>query len=94
MPVEGIWTFTLTTTPDFSSGDGLHGWGLEITRAAVEVPPCSAADVDGDSTVGFSDLLLVMSAWGPCAADCPADIDGDGVVAFSDLLLVLSEWSS
>ena len=59
---------------------------------------CSAADcpqdIDGDGLVGFSDLLEVLSFWGPCAdpENCPQDIDGDGLVGFSDLLDVLSFW--
>jgi hypothetical protein len=49
------------------------------------------ADVDGDGTVGFDDVLAVLSAWGPCAA-CPADVDDSGSVGFTDLLTVLSAW--
>ncbi|MBX3375316.1 MAG: VCBS repeat-containing protein [Phycisphaeraceae bacterium] len=52
------------------------------------------ADLDGDGTVGFSDLLILLGAWGPCADPCPADLDGDGEVGFGDLLLLLSAWSS
>jgi hypothetical protein len=30
--------------------------------------PCVAcpSDIDGDGTVGFSDLLEVLQRWGPC----------------------------
>jgi hypothetical protein len=58
---------------------------LEIALATC------ASDVDGDGQVGFSDLLEVLSNWGPCVG-CPSDIDGDGMVGFSDLLIVLSTW--
>ena len=51
------------------------------------------ADVDGDSEVGFTDILNVLSVWGPCDG-CPADLDADGLVGFNDLLLVLSGWGS
>ena len=50
-----------------------------------------AADLDGDGSVGFGDLIEVLSSWGPCTG-CPADVDGNGDVGFSDLLLVLSTW--
>jgi hypothetical protein len=71
MPIEGIWTFTMTTTPDFSSGDGLHAWGLTITRAAVEVPPCDPADLDGDGTVGILDFLLLLAGpWASSTSCC------------------------
>jgi len=57
------------------------------------VPPCTA-DVDGDSDVGFSDLLEIITGWGPCpeGVACPADLDGDGMVGFGDLLDVLTGW--
>ena len=54
--------------------------------------PLIPADINGDGAVDFADLLLVITAWGPCP-DCPEDIDGDGVVGFADLLEVLSNWS-
>ena len=49
------------------------------------------ADVDGDSVVGFSDLLSVLQAWGACDG-CDADVDADGAVGLSDLLQVLASW--
>jgi hypothetical protein len=54
---------------------------------------CAACpwDLSGDSMIGFSDLLAILSAWGPCPG-CPEDLSGDGVVGFADLLKVLSEW--
>ncbi|NNM27640.1 MAG: hypothetical protein HKO59_16960, partial [Phycisphaerales bacterium] len=56
----------------------------------VSLVPCDT-DLDGDATVGFTDLLLVLATWGPCPG-CPADIDGDGLVGFTDLLAVLADW--
>ncbi|NNF41977.1 MAG: hypothetical protein HKO59_12540 [Phycisphaerales bacterium] len=51
-------------------------------------------DVDGDGSVGFNDLLILLSAWGDCPAKgpCAADINGDGTVGFSDLLSLISNW--
>ena len=51
------------------------------------------ADLDDDGEVGFSDLLGVITAWGPCL-ECLADLDEDGSVGFSDLLVVISNWGS
>ena len=51
-----------------------------------------AQDIDGDGTVGFTDLLDVLSFWGPCPGGCAQDIDGDELVGFTDLLDVLSFW--
>ena len=54
----------------------------------------SPGDLDGDGTVGVSDLLILLGAWGPCADcnDCPADLDADGIVGIFDLLTLLANW--
>ena len=48
-------------------------------------------DIDDSGDVGFSDLLAVLNAWGPCPS-CPEDIDGDETVGFSDLISILNSW--
>ncbi len=48
-------------------------------------------DLDGDGTVGASDLAIVLGSWGPCEG-CPADFNVDGVVDASDLAQVLGAW--
>lgn len=50
-------------------------------------------DIDDDGQVSVSDLLAVISAWGPCA-DCAADSDGSGSVDISDLLNVIDNWGT
>lgn len=70
--------------------------GLAVTGALVpaviEVADASCpGDLDDDGQVAFSDLLELLSAWGPCAG-CAADLDGDDEVAFGDLLVLLSAW--
>lgn len=51
-------------------------------------------DIDGDGVVGTSDLLILLSNWGPCPdkGECPADLDGDGQIGTSDLLVLLANW--
>ena len=46
--------------------------------------------------MGFTDLLTVLSAWGPCPPPdlCEMDLDCDGNIGFTDLLVVLSAWTS
>ncbi|MCP3979619.1 MAG: hypothetical protein GY716_09855, partial [bacterium] len=44
--------------------------------------------------VGFDDLLVIISAWGPCPPDCPQDLDGSGDVGFGDILRVVAEWGA
>merc|ERR1719498_954343 len=46
-------------------------------------------DLDGNGSVAFNDLLLVLSNWGESGV---TDLDGSGSTAFNDLLLVLSSW--
>jgi plastocyanin len=60
---------------------------------SVTVEPAAACpgDVDDSGDVGFTDLLAVLSSWGPCPG-CPEDIDDDDTVGFTDLLAVLSSW--
>jgi predicted outer membrane repeat protein len=48
-------------------------------------------DLDGNGSVGASDLLLLLLSWGPCKG-CPADFDGNGNVGASDLLALLVNW--
>ncbi len=52
------------------------------------------ADLDGDGSVGASDLAILLGSWGPCPTegDCPADLDGDGVVDALDLAILLGSW--
>ena len=49
------------------------------------------ADLDGDGSVGGTDLLSLLVNWGPCKG-CPADFDGDGNVGATDLLDMLVNW--
>ena len=49
-------------------------------------------DISNNGIVDYSDLITVISNWGPCDTDCPADIVADGVVGYQDLVQVLSAW--
>lgn len=51
-------------------------------------------DLDNDGSVGTSDLLLLLSDWGPCddCEACPSDLDHDCQVGLSDLLALLANW--
>ena len=50
-------------------------------------------DLNGDGQVNFTDLLILLTAWGPCPPPCDADLSGDGIVDFADLLILLSNWT-
>jgi hypothetical protein len=53
--------------------------------------PCTE-DIDGDGTVGASDLSLLLVAWG--TAGGAADLDGNGTVGASDLSQLLVSWGA
>ncbi len=85
----GVWRLEVETV-GFSPLHAMLAWSVRATDTGVPVPPCRCAeDIDGDGTVGFGDLVSLLSAWGACV-DCPADVDGSGVVDFTDLTAVLA----
>jgi hypothetical protein len=55
---------------------------------------CKLADFNCDGVVDGSDLLILLSAWGPCAdcGNCPADLTNTCTVDGSDLLILLANW--
>ena len=66
--------------------------GMDNPRITTAADPCPA-DLDGDGTVGASDLAMLLGSWGACAG-CPADLDGDGTVGAADLAQLLGSWGS
>ncbi len=72
-------------------GDDSHGIdNIELVRVSC------VADITGDGNVGVSDLLSVISAWGPCPVPCPpvcpADVSRNCQVSVGDLLAVINGW--
>ncbi len=65
--------------------------GETVDIGADEIDACPT-DLDDDGQTGFSDLIAVLAAWGPCDKDCPEDLDEDNDVDFDDLLLLLAAW--
>jgi hypothetical protein len=59
----------------------------EIDAIADVSPSGPVGDLDGDGTVGGSDLGLLLAEWGGSG---PADLDGDGTVGGGDLGLLLA----
>ena len=66
--------------------------GLRLTATICD--DAIPGDLDGDGSVGASDLLILLASWGPCADcdDCIADIDGNCTVGANDLLILLANW--
>ncbi len=80
-------------------GEAESFWGSSATFSImyeiVDTADCPA-DLNNDSVVDVSDLLMLLSAWGACPTEgpCNADLNGDDVVDVSDLLMLLSAWGS
>jgi len=95
-PFTGFHTaFNSVITPDgrLILGGITTGSGNDRDYLVIDFAIPAPADLDGDGTVGFGDLVIVLASWGKCAGACAADLDGDGIVGFGDLLFVLAAWS-
>jgi hypothetical protein len=82
-------TVRLRFDADDNPNDSVTEAGIDAITLLALGCPGSGPDIDGDGTVGFTDLLAVLGAWGPCTG-CTEDVDGDGLVGLSDLLEVLA----
>ena len=62
--------------------------------AIADVQPQLLGDVDMNGVIDVSDLLILISTWGPLPVGGPlADFNGDWTVDVSDLLVVIGNWS-
>ncbi len=75
--------------------DGYELWMSCLSRglAVLTVRYPTPGDLDGDGSVGASDLAILLGAWGSCTSSCPADLDGNGAVGAGDLAILLGAWS-
>ncbi|MCZ6754650.1 MAG: hypothetical protein O7E49_04990 [Gemmatimonadetes bacterium] len=82
----------------FAGGEFTTAGGMSSQRIAkwVGCAGVVVGDLDGDGTVGITDLLILLGSWGPCAdcENCPADLDGDCTVGILDLLTLLANWNA
>jgi hypothetical protein len=75
---------------DVLADPGLDADGTGILDACE-----SFGDLDGNGSVGITDFLQLLQAWGPCPdppAACPADLDDSGSVGINDFLTLLQNW--
>jgi hypothetical protein len=68
------------------------GWNIDDVQILTVSGNGVVGDVTCDGVVNVTDILSVVSAWGPCAGVCPEDIVPDGVIDVSDLLKVIANW--
>ena len=77
-----------------SRGDGTpEGFVQSDLSALIDCDDVFEGDVNGDGVVDVTDLLMVISAFGPCSG-CAEDLDGDGLAGASDILIVLANWGN
>ncbi len=88
----GIYTLAAFASSAVDAPVPPNGDGAAIFNFTFEV--LIPGDLDGNGSVGASDLLILLASWGPCddCDDCPADIDGNCNVGASDLLILLANW--
>ena len=79
---------------DFPSDNTLEGGidGITVVNGLTCADDGCDGDVDGSGEVDFDDVLMILSAWGPCDKDCPEDLNDDQEVGFDDLLIALAGW--
>jgi hypothetical protein len=97
---DAVWNAVITDVDMlwFNYGDPTSiylflSWDVGIDNARIVAVEPVSADLDGDGAVGFSDLTVLLGAWGPCAPSCATDLDGDGITGFADLTVLLASWS-
>ena len=72
---------------------GVYMMSSGVTPLSTPPVPTCPGDADGDMTVDFVDLNLLLGHWSETVpAGTLGDVSGDGVVTFEDLNLVLGAW--
>jgi len=77
---------------DRDGGNDIYGQRVNSDGSLGASSTC-LADIDSDGSVGVSDLLRIIDAWGDCGIFvCDEDLDDDEFVGVSDLLIVIDAW--
>src|SRR5690606_31609659 len=97
--------FTILTADSVSgmfdevTGDGI--FSVIYSAASVTLvyegplPQCpNPADLNCSGAVDVQDMLIMLSAWGPCPpeGECAEDLNDSGAVDVQDLLILLGNW--
>jgi len=85
------WSSAPEVPPGYPVNTPLFAIGSETIIVFTVGTPCPA-DVDGNGSVGFSDILAIFGSWGTFCEGCPADLNGDGTVGFADILTLFGSW--
>jgi hypothetical protein len=77
-----------------NSPDQVAGTFVDLGGNVIETKCPCPTDFNGDGVVGVTDLLLVVTSWGPCDVGCEGDANDDNVINADDLLMVISGWGA
>ena len=84
---SGFHSFFMRENPEV-----IFGFAAAATLSGeIEIVAACPEDIDGDGTVAFADLLVVLGDWN-CSTCSQSDVDEDGMVGFSDVLAVIAKW--
>jgi hypothetical protein len=74
--------------------DQIYGdWADKGGNVVADVCPLDCPDINGDGSVGITDLLAVIDVWG--CSDCnDVDVNLDGIVNRDDLIIVFNAWGA
>lgn len=67
--------------------------GQSLFAGLATIAAACPGDLDADGSIGVTDLLALLAAWGPNPGH-PADLDGDDAVGVTDLLALLGAWGA
>jgi plastocyanin len=84
-----VGTITVGVSGCLDSSASNYNSAADFDDGSCESVVACFGDLNNDSSVTVSDLLLILSEFG-CTSGCTTDINGDGVTTVSDLLELLS----
>lgn len=85
----GVYTQVATIATSDENLAGATSGSLALTLSVTVTAAGNPADLDGDGSVGGSDLSILLNQWGGVGT---ADLDGDGTVGGGDLAILLNAW--
>ncbi|MBC8201700.1 MAG: hypothetical protein H8E86_06585 [Planctomycetes bacterium] len=68
------------------------GWNIDDVEILSSGGAGVVGDVNCDGVVDVTDVLAVVSVWGPCSDHCEQDVVPDGIIDVLDLLHVIGNW--
>jgi hypothetical protein len=84
-----VYTQVATIATSDENLAGATSGSLALTLSVTVTAAGNPADLDGDGSVGGSDLSILLNQWGGVGT---ADLDGDGTVGGGDLAILLNAW--